>query len=441
MAIAAPSQIQGLNMAAPFFFPSIPNVPYYRSADGRYWTPTGGGQFATMDNPGGIAFLNAEQQFRELQAQPVQTPPPPAPPPPEVTAPFQQSPLAPSVVPPAIGTGAGVPMPTNGPVPVQNPIPPELAPPVFNVVPPAPAPIANVLPPELAPLPPPPLPPVTASPLAPPAQLPPEFAPPQLTAIPPVTNITPADMGAPPPVPATAPSVNAPPPKQILPPPPPEPPVTGFAADPVARLLDMQAQATPNMGSPLAPPGLANEQGAPPPSTPLIHNLDTGIPSPLAPMTNVPATAPSVPGQITPAPTQTVQETVGGTVPQGGAVTPTAAPVGEEGIPGTMTGTQAPGITPAAGGPSSAQAPGLAPPGEMEGPRPIPFNPNTPSPAAPNFGSGMSIEDFLGDMSRFQFGPEGILGVPGGPSRKSGQTEADFLRSLLNQGLFGGAGL
>jgi len=312
----------------------------------------------------------------------------PTAPPPEVLSPFQQSPLAPP---------AGA---------VQNPIPPELAPPVFNIPPPAPAPVANVLPPELAPPPPAPLPPVSSTP-----------------------NLSPQDLGAPPPaapLPPAAPSINAPPPQSALPPLPPPPPAPAFS-DPIVNLQNMQAQASPQM-SPLAPPvGLSAERGEIP-ASPLVNPLNANTPSPLAPMEGVPATPQSVPGQITPVPTQTLSESV--IAPTAGGATTIAGP----------EGTQTPGLTPAAGGTSEAQAPSLAPPGDETGPQPIPFNPNTPVPATPSLAPGSSIEDFTGDLSKLQFGPEGILGVPGGPTRPKGQSEADFLRTLLSQGLFG-AGL
>lgn len=361
-----------------FTNPDLPGQTFVRNPDGSWGTlqlaPRPGTTMAKgiiKPDIQGIANTN-----------PVNFAPPP--PPPEVTAPFQQSPLAPSPVPSVSGAGAGLPGTIPAAPPIQNPIPPELAPPVFNVVPPAPDPV--------------------------PSPVPPALAPPPAAVLPPVT-----------PPPQPQPSVNlAPPPP---PPPPPEAPITAFA-NPIQNLQNLQAQS-----SPLAPPQAAP---APPVGMP-------DIPPPMPGMQNMPITAPSIttlPGTGgAPVAPQTIGESIASVAQDITPPVQTGDAVGNTGIPGTTTGTGMQGLAPAAGGPSSTEFSPLAPPTD-EGPKSIQFKPNIPRPVAPSL-IGNDVEGFLGDLSQMQFGPGGILGAPGGQRRAQGQTEADFLKQLLSQGLFG----
>jgi len=324
------------------------------------------------------------------------------------------APQPPVVTPPAVGAGAGVPTPVAGPAAVQNPVPPDLAPPAFPVIPPvASGPVASPVSSVLAPQP----------------------------VLPPVSqNITPADLGIPPTpaaaAPATppAPPVNEPQATPLPPPPPPMPAPSSF--NPLQALASIQASAAPPpMASPIAgnnsplapitPPNSANQMAA----TPQVSPLDAGLPSPLAPMSPPPGPPTAMPGNPLPGPVQaqTLAEAVGGQ-PQANLPPP--------GTASAPAGT--PGLSPQAGGDTTSIAPLLAPPGEEAGPQAIPFRPNTPTAATPNLSPNASIEDFMGNLGGLQFGAEGILGVPGGPKRATGQSEADFMRSLLSSGLLGG---
>lgn len=270
------------------------------------------------------------------------------------------------------------------------------------------------------------------APLAPPqtASLPPSLSPPPMTV--PQGEVLPPVASAPPP-PNILPPVNAPAEAPLPPPSAPAPAAPAASAppapqsmppefNPLASLAAIQSQAAP-MANPVAgptPPNSANQMPALPQATP----IDGGSASPLSPLAPPAIGAPNtMPGSPQPGPVvpQTLGESVGGQMPS------TAAPAG---TPGLAAGGDA-GVSP-------GMAPGLAPPTEEAGPSAIPFKPNAPTPGTPNLGANASIEDFMGSLGGLEFGPGGILGVPGGQKRAAGQSEADFLRGLMSQGLMGG---
>lgn len=241
--------------------------------------------------------------------------------------------------------------------------------------------------------------PIKAAPPPMPASLPPVNLPSSAPMLPPVASLPPA-----------APPASLP----AAPPPPALPAASPLPFDPLAALAAIQSQASP-MANPVAGPSLPNNvnQMA---TMPQVTPIDGGMPSPLAPVEPLPGAPAALPGNPQPGPVQT--QTLGESIGQ---------------VPGAGGGS-APGLAPGAGGgDATGTAPGLAPPVD-EGPQPV-LKPNTPTPPTSTLGPNASVEDFLGNLGGLEFGAQGILGVPGGPQRATGQSEADFLRSLISQGL------
>lgn len=172
------------------------------------------------------------------------------------------------------------------------------------------------------------------------------------------------------------------------------------AFDPIQFLQQLQSQAAP-MANPIAGPNGPSPDAMPPPGVPAFSP-----PTGALPQVPVPTVQPPAP----PSPTTTMGESVG---------------------------AASPSVAPAAGGPSGGMSPALTPPTDNSSP--IPFNPNLPTPAQSTLSPNASIEDFLGNLGGLQFGAQGILGVPGGPQRAPGVSEADFARQLISQGLLRGA--